>query len=130
MTIHWSLLNDYEFLPIKLLKNIYRRGDQTIQTFCRFFTPQKLDPPALICQKFNTLPKVPLSHAGCIDFSWLTKNLALENSWSFQYRKRDQISHTICKISSPQKLDPPSLIYGNFKALRKVLPSDPEWIGI
>ena len=38
-----------------------------------------------------------------------------------KYRKRDQIFETFCKIGSPQKLGPPSLISRNFKTLRKVL---------
>ena len=38
-----------------------------------------------------------------------------------KYRKGDQIIQTFCKIGSPQKLGPPSLISRNFKTLRKVL---------
>ena len=38
-----------------------------------------------------------------------------------KYRRGHQIIRTFCKIGSPQKLGPPSLICRNFKTLRKVL---------
>ena len=38
-----------------------------------------------------------------------------------KYRRVDQIIQTFCKIDSPQKLGPPSLIYRNMKTLRQVL---------
>ena len=38
-----------------------------------------------------------------------------------KYRREDQIIQTFCKIGSPQKLGPPSLICRNFKTLRKVV---------
>ena len=38
-----------------------------------------------------------------------------------KYRRGDEIIQTFCRIGSPQKLGPPSLIFGNFKILRKVL---------
>ena len=38
-----------------------------------------------------------------------------------KYRRGDQIIQTFCKIGSPQKLGPPSLICRNLKTLREVL---------
>ena len=38
----------------------------------------------------------------------------------FKYRKGDQLIETFCKIGSPQKLAPHSLICRNFRTLRKV----------
>ena len=38
-----------------------------------------------------------------------------------KYRRADQIIQTFCKTGSSQKLGAPSLICGNFEALRKVL---------
>ena len=35
-------------------------------------------------------------------------------------RRGDQIIQTFCKIGSPQKLGPPSLICRNFRTLRKI----------
>ena len=37
-----------------------------------------------------------------------------------KYRRGDKISQTFCKIGSPQKLGPPSLICKNFRTLGKV----------
>ena len=44
-----------------------------------------------------------------------------------KYRREDQIIQTFCKIGSPQKLGPLSLISRNFKALRKVLLNHAEY---
>ena len=60
-------MNDKDFGPIKSLKLKYRRGDQTIQTLCKIGFPQKLGPPSLIFRNFNTLRKVLLNHAECIE---------------------------------------------------------------
>ena len=49
------------------------------------------------------------------------KLLKLEN------RRRNQIIQTFCKIVSPQKLGPPSLIFRNFKILRKIFLIHEEW---
>ena len=48
----------------------------------------------------------------------------------FKYRRRDQIIQTFCKIGSPQKLGPPSLICRNFKTLRKAFLIHAEWTDI
>ena len=47
-----------------------------------------------------------------------------------KYRRGDQIIQTFCKIGSPQKLGPPSLICRNFKTLKKVLLNHAECIEI
>ena len=65
--MHWNLMNDCEFLAIKILKYIFRRGDQTIQTFCKICSPQKLGSPALICKNNNILQNVLLNHAEYIE---------------------------------------------------------------
>ena len=44
------------------------------------------------------------------------------------YRRGHQIIHTFCKIGSPQKYGPHSLIYRNFKILRKILLIHAEYI--
>ena len=38
-----------------------------------------------------------------------------------KYRRGHQMIQKFCKIGSPQKLGPPSLICRNFRTLRKVL---------
>ena len=45
-----------------------------------------------------------------------------------KYRRGDKIIGTFCKIGSPQKLGPPSLICRNFKTVRKVLLNHAEYI--
>ena len=43
------------------------------------------------------------------------------NFLKLKYKTGDQIIPTFCKTGSSQKLGAPSLICGNFEALRKVL---------
>ena len=43
---------------------------------------------------------------------------------------KEQIIQTFCKISSPQKLGPPSLICTNFRTLRKIFLIHTEWTEI
>ena len=47
-----------------------------------------------------------------------------------KYSREDQIIQTFCKICSPQKLGPLSLICTNFKTLSKVLLNHAEQIEI
>ena len=53
---------------------------------------------------------------------WSTKLLKLK------YRKGDQIIQTFCKIGSPQKLSPPSLICRNIMTQGKELQNHAECI--
>ena len=43
-------------------------------------------------------------------------------------RRGDQIIQTFCKIGTPEKLGPPSMISRNSKTLRKVLPNHAKYI--
>ena len=65
--MYWNLMNDEEFESLKFLKLKYKRGDQTIQTFCRTGSPLKLGPFSLICRNSKTLTEVLLNHAECIE---------------------------------------------------------------
>ena len=47
-----------------------------------------------------------------------------------KYRMGDQIFQTFCKIGSPQRLGPPSLICTNSKTMQKVLLNQAECIEI
>ena len=38
--IHWNDMNNEEFGSIELLRSIYRRGEQVIQTFCKIGYPR------------------------------------------------------------------------------------------
>ena len=122
-------MNGEEFRSLKLLKLKYGTGDKIIQTFCKFASTKKLDPPSLVCRNYKTLRKVFLNHAECIDLLndaefWSLKRLKLK------YRSGDKIIKTFCKFASPQKLCPPSLVSRNFKILRKVILDNPELIEI
>ena len=72
---HWNLINDEEFLSVKLLKLKYRRGDQIIQTFLKIGSPQKLGPTSLVSRNLKTLEKVLLNQTKCIEIWLMTKNL-------------------------------------------------------
>ena len=60
-------MNDEKFMTLKLLKFKYRRGNQIIQTFFKIGSNQKLGPPSLISRNFQTIRKVLLNHAECIE---------------------------------------------------------------
>ena len=72
-------MNDDEFGSTKLLKFKHRMGNQIIRTFWKIGSPQKLDPPSLICRSFKTLTKVLLNHAECIEIQQMTNNFGPEN---------------------------------------------------
>ena len=55
---------------------------------------------------------------------WSKTILKLKN------RRGDQIIQTFCKIASPHKVGPASLICTNFKTLRKVILNHAEYIEI
>ena len=128
--MHWNLLNDEEFGSLKFLKLKYRSGDQIIQPFCRIGSPKKLGPPSLIWENFKKLTKVLLNHVECIEIYWMTKNLVPSNFSNWNTEGGDQINQPFCRIGSPKKLGPPSLILGNFKKLAKVLLNHVECIKI
>ena len=77
--MHWNLMSDDEFASIKLLKWKYSREDQTIQTFCKICSPQKLGPPFIISTNFKTLSEVLLNHPEQIEIQLMTKNFNQQN---------------------------------------------------
>ena len=97
-------MNVEEYGSIKLLKLKYRKGDQIIQTFCKTGSPQEISSPFFNLYKFEKP----------------------EASAPASYK----IIQTFCKIGSPQKLRPRSLIWGNFRAITKVLLNDAEYIEV
>ena len=58
------------------------------------------------------------------------RRIWVHKTFKIEVEKGVQIIQTFCKIGSPQKLGPPSLICRNFKSLRKVLLDHAEWIEI
>ena len=92
-------------------------------------------PPEIRFSLFN-LQKFQKSEKGTPDSSRMHWNLMNDKDFAsikllkLKYRRGDQIIQTFCKIGSPQKLGPPSLICRNFKTLRKVLLNHAECIEI
>ena len=76
-------MNDKEFGSKKLLKLKNRRGGPNNSDILQNWFPPEIWSPLFHLYKFQ----VKLKHS-----------------------RRDQITHTFCKIGSPQKLGPPSLI--------------------
>ena len=119
--MHWNLMNDKVFGSKELLRLKYRRGDQIILTFCKIGSLQKLGPPSFICRNFKTLRKVLPNKT---KKNWNAMNYEEFGSGKLlklKYRRGDQVIQTFCRIGSPRKLDPPSLICRNFRTPRKVL---------
>ena len=83
-------------------------------------------PPEIRSSLFN-LKKFQDSEKSIPESCWMHWNLINDEEFGsvkllkFKYRRGDQIIQTFCKIGSPQKLGPPSLICRNFKTLKKVL---------
>ena len=128
--MHWNLLNKEEFRFLKFLKLKYRRGDQIIHPFCRIGCPKKLGPASLIWENFKKLTK---NTAESCRMHWNLLNDEEFGSFKFlklKYRRGDQIIQPFCRIGSPKKLGPPSLIWENFKKLTKVLLNHVECIEI
>ena len=112
---------EFGFLKDIKLKNRSRGKGQIIQTFCRIGSPQKVAATSLICRNLKDLRKVLLIHAECIKIEKNDKEFGFMKVLKLKYRWGDQIIQTFCKIVSPEKLGPPSLISRNFKTLRKVI---------
>ena len=70
--MHWNLMNYEELRTVKLLKLKYRKEDETIQTFYKIDSPQKLGQPSLICTNLETLKKVLQNNEECIEIYWVT----------------------------------------------------------
>ena len=64
--MHCNLMNEEEFASLNLLKLKYRSGDQEIQSSYKIISPQKFDPPSVICRNFKSLRKILLNQAECI----------------------------------------------------------------
>ena len=128
--MHWNLLDDEDFGSLKFLKLKYRRGAQIIQPFCRIGSPQEIRSPLFNLRKFKKIEKT--TNESCRMY-WNLPNHEEFGSIKFltlKYRRGDQIIQPFCRIVSPKKLGPPSLIWGNLKKLRKVLLNRVECIEI
>ena len=50
--------------------------------------------------------------------------------FKLKYKSGDQIIPLLCRIGSPKKLGSPSLIWGNYKKIRKILVNHVKYIEI
>ena len=107
-----------------------QKGGPNNSDFLQNWFPQEIRSPLFDLQKFQHYAK---STSESCRMHW---NLMNDKEFGFRkllklkYRTRDQIIQTFCKIGSPQKLGPPSLICRNFKTLKKVLLNHAECIEI
>ena len=99
----------------------YRKGEQIIQTFCRISYPQEIKSPFFNLYKFKNPEKSAPESCGMYWNLMNDEEIGFIKLLKLKYGTRDQITQTSCKIGSPQKLGPPSLIWRNFNAITKVL---------
>ena len=105
--MYWNLINDEEFGSFKCLILKYRRGNQIIQPFCRIGSPQEIRSPLFNLRKFSKTDKSTAEPCR------MHGNLINDE-----------------EFVPPKKLGPPSLIWGSFKKLIKVLLNHVEYIEI
>ena len=77
--MYWNLVNDDEFRPVKLLKLIYRKGDQIIQTFCKIDPPPEIRSPLFYLYKFQDSEK---------KYFWIMQNAlkSHDKPWIWVYK--------------------------------------------
>ena len=107
---------------------IQKRGPNN-SDFLQNWFPSEIESSSLISRNFKTLRKVLLN-------SRMHWNLIKDDQFGsikllkLKYRRGHQIIQTFCKIGSPPKLCPLSIICRKFKTLRKVLLNHAECIEI
>ena len=96
-------------------------GHQIIQTFCKIGLPLEIGSPLINLKKFQGSDKIT-PESWTVHWNLMNdKEFGSRKLLKLKYRRGDQIIQTFCKIGSPQKLGPPSLICRNLKTLREVL---------
>ena len=117
---HWNLANDYEFGSIKLLKLKYRRGEKNNSDLLQKWFPPEIRSPLFNLETFEhsekTTPESCRMHWNLMS----DEEIASKKLLKLKSRKGDKIIQTFCKIGSTKKLGPPSLIWRNFKTVRRV----------
>ena len=63
----WDLMNDEESGFLRLLKLKYRRGTKYFSVSAELVVPRKLGAPSWICGNLESLRKLLLNHAECIE---------------------------------------------------------------
>ena len=119
----WPKIWVYKTFNIEIQKERPNNSD----ILQNWFSSQKLGVLSLISRNFKTQKKCHW----VMQKNWYVMNdegLGSRKLLKLKYRRGDQIIQTFCKIGSPQKLGPPSLICRNFKTVRKVLLAHEEHI--
>ena len=112
----------------RTFKNEIQNGGPNKSDILQNWFPLEFRSPILNLQKFgNPQEGTPESYK----MHW--KLINGEKFWSkkllkLTYRRGDQIIQTFCKIGSPKKLGPPSLISRNLKTLKEALLNDTKCI--
>ena len=112
----------------KTFKIEIQKGGPNNSDFLQNWFPQEIRSPLFDLQKFQHYAK---STSESCRMHWNLMNdkeFGSRKLLKLKYRRGDQIIQTFCKIGSPQKLGPPSLICRNFRTLRKVLLNHAEYI--
>ena len=114
----------------KTFKIEIQKGGPNNSDFLQNWFPPEIRSPLFNLQKFQDSEK---STPESCRMHWNLMNdddFGSRKLLKLKYRRGDQIIQTFCKIGSPQKLGPPSLICRNFKTLKKVLLNHAECIEI
>ena len=114
----------------KTFKIEIQKGGPNNSDFVQNWFPPEIRSPLFNLQKFQDSEK---SFPDSWRMDWNLMNdgeFGSRKLLKLKYRRGDQIIQTFCKIGSPQKLGPPSLICRNFKTLRKVFLIHAEWTEI
>ena len=119
----WRRIWVYKTFKIEIQKG----GPNNSDILQNWFLPE-IRSPLFNLYKFQDSEK-SLPHSCRMDWNLMNdEEFGSKKLLKLKYRRGDQIIQTFCKIGSPQKLGPPSLICRNFRTLRKVLLNHAEYI--
>ena len=114
----------------RTLKIEIEKGGPNTSDILQNWFPPEIRSPLFNLHKFEnperSTPESYKMHGNLIN----DKEFESKRLLKLKYRRGNQIIQTFCKIGSPQKLGPPSLICRNFRTLRKVFLIHAEWTKI
>ena len=104
-------------------KEIQKRVDQIIWSFCRIGFPQEIRPRLFNLRKFSKTERNTTESWTMLWNQINDKEFRSSKCLKFKYRRGDQIIHLSAELFPPKKLGSPSLIWGNFQKLRNTTES-------
>ena len=116
--------------PYKTFKIEIQNGGPNNSDILQNWLPQEIRFPLFNLKKFQDSEKNTPESCRMLLNLINDEHFGTIKLLKLKYRMGDQIIQTFCKIRSPKKLGPPSLICKNFKTLRKILLNHPECIEI